>query len=100
MIRSPPSRPIMRACRLQLPRQRRKDRKSTRLNSSHHDISYAVFCLKKIHAAAEEDALDRPEDVTRRTGQRRGRRYIQCTVVVNGRKHHEDVVKEAAEFFF
>src|SRR6202162_6642364 len=22
------------------------DRKSTRLNSSHHDISYAVFCLK------------------------------------------------------
>ena len=25
-----------------------KDRKSTRLNSSHHDISYAVFCLKKI----------------------------------------------------
>src|SRR5574337_1408681 len=25
----------------------RKDRKSTRLNSSHHSISYAVFCLKK-----------------------------------------------------
>src|SRR6202162_2533819 len=24
-----------------------KDRKSTRLNSIHHDISYAVFCLKK-----------------------------------------------------
>ena len=24
------------------------DRKSTRLNSSHHRISYAVFCLKKI----------------------------------------------------
>src|SRR6202162_5053322 len=24
-----------------------KDRKSTRLNSSHHDISYAVFCLIK-----------------------------------------------------
>src|SRR5574337_1444638 len=23
------------------------DRKSTRLNSSHHSISYAVFCLKK-----------------------------------------------------
>src|SRR5690606_41388917 len=27
--------------------QRRKDRKSTRLNSSHVKISYAVFCLKK-----------------------------------------------------
>src|SRR5574337_1122598 len=25
----------------------RLDRKSTRLNSSHHSISYAVFCLKK-----------------------------------------------------
>src|SRR5207244_5878993 len=27
--------------------QRRADRKSTRLNSSHQIISYAVFCLKK-----------------------------------------------------
>src|SRR2546429_5120539 len=27
--------------------QRRQDRKSTRLNSSHGYISYAVFCLKK-----------------------------------------------------
>src|SRR3712207_7373038 len=33
-----------RAGRLQDPRQ---DRKSTRLNSSHANISYAVFCLKK-----------------------------------------------------
>src|ERR1039458_2927802 len=29
-------------------RARRPDRKSTRLNSSHLGISYAVFCLKKI----------------------------------------------------
>src|SRR5574337_33192 len=28
-------------------RVRQGDRKSTRLNSSHHSISYAVFCLKK-----------------------------------------------------
>src|SRR3712207_7248022 len=28
-------------------RVRRADRKSTRLNSSHANISYAVFCLKK-----------------------------------------------------
>src|SRR3712207_7874676 len=27
--------------------QHREDRKSTRLNSSHANISYAVFCLKK-----------------------------------------------------
>src|SRR3712207_7209826 len=29
------------------PRRRPADRKSTRLNSSHANISYAVFCLKK-----------------------------------------------------
>src|SRR2546430_9419590 len=29
------------------PYARRLDRKSTRLNSSHSQISYAVFCLKK-----------------------------------------------------
>src|SRR3712207_7952678 len=28
-------------------RRRGQDRKSTRLNSSHANISYAVFCLKK-----------------------------------------------------
>src|SRR2546430_9250413 len=28
-------------------RSRARDRKSTRLNSSHSQISYAVFCLKK-----------------------------------------------------
>src|SRR3712207_8780184 len=28
----------------------RTDRKSTRLNSSHANISYAVFCLQKINA--------------------------------------------------
>src|SRR3712207_7708173 len=38
------------------PRQRggsRRDRKSTRLNSSHANISYAVFCLKKKKTANE-----------------------------------------------
>src|SRR5437867_6791013 len=33
--------------RLDLPGSIRIDRKSTRLNSSHRTISYAVFCLKK-----------------------------------------------------
>src|SRR5689334_24357167 len=32
--------PVVRVCRA-------RDRKSTRLNSSHSSISYAVFCLKK-----------------------------------------------------
>src|SRR2546430_3150545 len=30
-------------------REHLRDRKSTRLNSSHSQISYAVFCLKKKH---------------------------------------------------
>src|SRR5256885_12942830 len=33
--------------RLQDPEAQKEDRKSTRLNSSHLVISYAVFCLKK-----------------------------------------------------
>src|SRR5574342_953358 len=33
--------------RFQIQLDKRPDRKSTRLNSSHHRISYAVFCLKK-----------------------------------------------------
>src|SRR5690242_21331215 len=32
---------------LDVPIDQREDRKSTRLNSSHMSISYAVFCLKK-----------------------------------------------------
>src|SRR2546422_7137340 len=39
----------------------RRDRKSTRLNSSHGYISYAVFCLKKKNIAynAQTDSLRR-----------------------------------------
>src|SRR2546429_5759144 len=35
-------------------RRRERDRKSTRLNSSHGYISYAVFCLKKKKTAHEK----------------------------------------------
>src|SRR3712207_7844887 len=34
------------------------DRKSTRLNSSHANISYAVFCLKKKHSGTPTVCLD------------------------------------------
>src|SRR3712207_8297207 len=55
MIRSPPTTAIGRRCRTSWSSsasttrgpQTEKDRKSTRLNSSHANISYAVFCLKK-----------------------------------------------------
>src|SRR2546430_1844430 len=48
-----------------LPPSFRQDRKSTRLNSSHSQISYAVFCLKKkkqlsarVHSQSEPRAHD------------------------------------------
>src|SRR5438874_7245060 len=37
-----------------------KDRKSTRLNSSHVEISYAVFCLKKKTTPTGGPAVPRP----------------------------------------
>src|SRR3712207_8363127 len=47
-------------------RQTGRDRKSTRLNSSHANISYAVLCLKK--TASPLCALSLPElPVSRRT---------------------------------
>src|SRR2546429_3126025 len=44
-----------------------KDRKSTRLNSSHGYISYAVFCLKKKNARSPAPALLRPATGTHST---------------------------------
>src|SRR4030043_1084134 len=43
----------------------RGDRKSTRLNSSHGYISYAVFCLKKKKTINEEDETPRSGAVDR-----------------------------------
>src|SRR3712207_7688223 len=46
--RCPPSPPTPRPADRRRARPRTaRDRKSTRLNSSHANISYAVFCLKK-----------------------------------------------------
>src|SRR5258707_10811677 len=39
------------------------DRKSTRLNSSHANISYAVFCLKKKKTSMINIKLDTPSNV-------------------------------------
>src|SRR2546430_4007999 len=43
-LKTPVARPMLRIGQL---RAVQRDRKSTRLNSSHSQISYAVFCLKK-----------------------------------------------------
>src|SRR5256885_6031626 len=44
------------------PARRARDRKSTRLNSSHLVISYAVFCLKK----KKKNYVQRPPNTTHR----------------------------------
>src|SRR5437868_9674481 len=44
---SPRQNSIQQALGLDATNDRDRDRKSTRLNSSHVSISYAVFCLKK-----------------------------------------------------
>src|SRR5699024_12074810 len=45
---------------------RHQDRKSTRLNSSHVSISYAVFCLKKkkIHNNTESHRIEKDRQLT------------------------------------
>src|SRR5690349_22088756 len=42
----------------------RRDRKSTRLNSSHVEISYAVFCLKKKKKQKTKYASPSPSSTT------------------------------------
>src|SRR3954465_2452748 len=46
----------------------RSDRKSTRLNSSHTIISYAVFCLKKKKTTQARRARGPPHPLTRTLG--------------------------------
>src|SRR5574337_1638896 len=46
------------------------DRKSTCLNSSHHSISYAVFCLKKKKKSHTRNRTDSPNKHEKKSGQR------------------------------
>src|SRR6266487_4798655 len=64
-------RPLWRWSTLHCARGRR-DRKSTRLNSSHPSISYAVFCLKK--KKRERHLLS----TSRKTGDLSWQRYETC----------------------
>src|SRR5687768_17684306 len=51
----------------------RRDRKSTRLNSSHGYISYAVFCLKKKKKDKKKTAGEEKKNRERERGPERGR---------------------------
>src|SRR5690242_21031892 len=53
-----------------------EDRKSTRLNSSHMSISYAVFCLKK--KKKKKDTMSTLTKITKK----RGERMDMCRTVV------------------
>src|SRR5256885_7087287 len=62
------------------------DRKSTRLNSSHLVISYAVFCLKKKHAVAvlpsNRTQLERIEALE---GFKSGKYEVMVATAINSR---------------
>src|SRR5689334_23583405 len=75
----------------------RGDRKSTRLNSSHSSISYAVFCLKKKRNKVldYEDRLPVPDDVNRRPCLGGARAEVSHALPIAGDEHvlekHHDV---------
>src|SRR5207249_10120002 len=48
-------------------KRRFEDRKSTRLNSSHVSISYAVFCLKKKKQIFQSPSRPNPPELPQRT---------------------------------
>src|SRR5699024_12233380 len=65
-LRSLPSAPSRRA-RMRVIWFSAIDRKSTRLNSSHVSISYAVFCLKKKSKQTHKTAVEEPHTNTHPT---------------------------------
>src|SRR5258708_24073285 len=60
----------------------RSDRKSTRLNSSHQIISYAVFCLKKKKTGQHHGCAGIGEQLPRISDQAGGRRPEHTSPVV------------------
>src|SRR5438445_1826432 len=57
-------------------RHRTRDRKSTRLNSSHANISYAVFCLKKkkdVIRGGHKVSVEKPHASRRREEERKAK---------------------------
>src|SRR3954463_2670640 len=56
----------------------RSDRKSTRLNSSHTIISYAVFCLKKKTVNRETKDITNGDSRRREQTRRRARSLLLC----------------------
>src|SRR2546421_1963564 len=58
------------------------DRKSTRLNSSHDQISYAVFCLKKKNSRTQDPAKSPKEGTLAETRHTLVRYDLQAEIVL------------------
>src|SRR2546430_12675341 len=74
-----------------------QDRKSTRLNSSHSQISYAVFCLKQKKAAYRHPALvalDCRSALTRIAAQ--SAQHPRSTTAIHMTACHADVRSQSA----
>src|SRR6202020_1405034 len=75
-----------------------EDRKSTRLNSSHRCISYAVFCLKK---KKKDTTTSQP---TTSRGSRRGDFHVPPQHLPNVHnpliQHHRSTLPSVLPFFF
>src|SRR3954463_9790737 len=79
----------------------RSDRKSTRLNSSHTIISYAVFCLKKKPETTRGTQRLRcrgPQDADRR--RRRAGSFCASAYVALPATYGSGVVVSSSRFFF
>src|SRR2546430_7702762 len=57
-----------------------RDRKSTRLNSSHSQISYAVFCLKK--KSALDSRKNSAQNITQLIRRRADRKLINYQYII------------------
>src|SRR2546429_1021155 len=64
-------------------RHRKRDRKSTRLNSSHGYISYAVFCLKKKKRMHDDGAMQ-AERLAERRRARQGSESVESGDHIEG----------------
>src|SRR5690242_20838531 len=72
------------------------DRKSTRLNSSHMSISYAVFCLKKKKKKKKQNQINNTAQSTETHRRRNQRTATTGYTPYNSRRRHEPHTQEQA----
>src|SRR6266511_3283787 len=77
-----------------------RDRKSTRLNSSHVKISYAVFCLKKKKHPALHPRREQNNHKRLAASVRDGARQLSCRIPLSQRVTRRDNGRRPASFFF